>query len=250
MTPGGLPPRRDAYGQVILRYFQTGTGQEIVERDDGFIEAMLSPATYFAPFRRWPPVERRALRYVRGRVLDVGCGAGRVALELQDRGGKVVGIDISPLAVQVARKRGVKDARVLPFHRVDATLGRFDTVLLYGNNFGLFANRSRGRRLLRRLLRLTTEKGRIVGATVDPYGRGDPAHRAYHELNRNRGRLPGQLRLRIRHRDSATPWFDYLIVSPAELEDLLAGTGWSVHRLVQDETPYYVAVLEKDGSNR
>jgi SAM-dependent methyltransferase len=250
MTPGGLPPRRDAYGQVILRYFQTGTGQEIVERDDGFIEAMLSPAAYFAPFRRWPPVERRALRYVRGRVLDAGCGAGRVALELQDRGRKVVGIDISPLAVQVARKRGVKDARVLPFHRVDATLGRFDTVLLYGNNFGLFANRSRGRRLLRRLLRLTTEKGRIVGGSVDPYGRDDPAHRAYHELNRNRGRLPGQLRLRIRHRDSATPWFDYLIVSPAELEDLLAGTGWHVHRLVQDETPYYVAVLEKDGSNR
>jgi hypothetical protein len=51
---------------------------EIVERDDGFIEATAGPGLYFAPFRRWPGVDRRAMRFVRGRVLDVGCGAGRV----------------------------------------------------------------------------------------------------------------------------------------------------------------------------
>src|SRR5918999_2988986 len=77
------------------------------------------------------------MRYVRGRVLDVGCGAGRAALRLQERGHELVAVDISPLAVEVARRRGVLDAREVPFERVDASLGIFDTVLMLGNNFGL-----------------------------------------------------------------------------------------------------------------
>src|SRR6266536_999160 len=99
--------RNDAYGQLILAYAEgRARAHEIVERDDGFIEATGGPAGYFAPVRRWAPAERLGLRFVRGRVLDVGCGAGRVALELQARGRTVVAIDISPGAVEVARHRG------------------------------------------------------------------------------------------------------------------------------------------------
>jgi 2-polyprenyl-3-methyl-5-hydroxy-6-metoxy-1,4-benzoquinol methylase len=100
----------DAYGRLILDYFEEGKGIEVVERDDGFVNASGDgPGAYVAPFRCWPKLERSALRLVRGRVLDVGCGAGRVALELQERGHEVVGIDVSPLAVEVARRRGAKD---------------------------------------------------------------------------------------------------------------------------------------------
>jgi ubiquinone/menaquinone biosynthesis C-methylase UbiE len=52
--------------------------------------AACSPVTrryYLAPFRNWWPQERRAMRFVRGRVLDLGCGAGRVSLGLQPRVG-------------------------------------------------------------------------------------------------------------------------------------------------------------------
>jgi SAM-dependent methyltransferase len=124
----------DAYGQLVLAYLEgRPRAREIVERDDGMIEATDGPASYFAPVRSWPAAERRGLRSVRGRVLDVGCGAGRVAFELQARGREVVAIDSSPLAVEVARRRGVRDARVLPFEQVGPALGRFDTVVMYGN---------------------------------------------------------------------------------------------------------------------
>lgn len=174
-------------------------------------------------------------------MLDVGVGAGRVALELQARGREVVAIDVSPGAVEVARNRGVSDVRLLAFEEVDASLGHFDTVVMYGNNFGLFGSHAKARRLLRRLRPFVA---RIVATSNDPYATEDPAHLAYHERNRGRGRMSGQLRLRVRYRDLVGPWFEYLIVSPDEMADIVESTGWQLRRLVRDEGSYFVAVLD------
>jgi SAM-dependent methyltransferase len=229
----------DAFGTMLLDAFQDpGEIHELVERDDGFIDVVTM--SYFAPVRRWAPVERRALRFVRGRVLDVGCGAGRVALELQARGHEVVAIDPSPGAIVVSRRRGVRDVRSLRFEDVDPSLGTFGTVLMYGNNFGLFGARAKTRRLLNRLRPLAD---RIVATSNDPSMTDDPVHLAYHERNRRRHRMPGQVRIRVRYRDLVDPWFDYLLVSPSEMEELAAGTGWRIDRLIHDEGSFYVAVL-------
>jgi len=226
----------DAFGQMLL----DGRGPEIIERDDGFLDS--AQIGYFKPVARWPAVERRALRWARGRVLDAGLGAGRAALELQQRGRSVVGIDVSPGAVEVARRRGVRDVRLLAFEDVDDSLGAFDTVVMFGNNFGLFGSPSKARRLLRRLRPLAD---RIVAGSNDPYATEDPVHLAYQERNRKRGRMAGQLRIRNRYRDLTGPWFDYLIVSPDEMATILEGTQWRIRRLVQESgSGYYVAVLE------
>jgi SAM-dependent methyltransferase len=226
----------DALGQMLL----DGTGPEIIERDDGFLNA--SKMVYFAPVAQWPAVERRALRWVRGRVLDAGVGAGRAALELQRRGRSVVAIDVSSGAVEVARRRGVRDVRLLAFEEVDESVGHFDTIVMFGNNFGLFGSPSRARRLLRQLRPLAD---RIVAGSNDPYMTGDPAHLAYQERNRERGRMPGQLRLRNRYRDLIGPWFNYLIVSPDEMATIVEGTQWRIRTLLEESgSGYYVAVLE------
>jgi SAM-dependent methyltransferase len=230
---------------MMLAALEGRPAREIVERDDGLIETGSTWDLYLAPFRRWPPHHRRAMRFVRGRVLDVGCGAGRVCLHLQERGLDVVGIDISPGAVDVCRRRGVRDARLCPIEEVDASLGAFDTIVMLGNNFGLFGGKAMARRLLRRFHELTTDRGRIVAETRDVYDTEDPVHLAYHERNRRRGRLPGQIRLRVRYRLLRTPWFDYLMVSRDELEDLLEGTGWRLARTI-DSADTYVAVIDKN----
>lgn len=239
----------DGYGEMLLAALDEGGGEmvEIVERDDGLIMVSGIPGVdhYLAPYRKWPSRQRRALRLAQGRVLDVGAGAGRVALHLQQKGHDVVAIDSSPGAVEVCRRRRVRDARVLRLEDADGALGRFDTVVMYGNNLGLLASRAKGRRLLRRLHGITTERGRILGEILDPYPDAPPIHLAYHQRNRDRGRMSGQVRIRIRYRDLATPWFDYLFLSRPELAELVEGTGWLLARTIEDEGPMYVAVLEK-----
>jgi SAM-dependent methyltransferase len=240
----GLSRAQDAYGGE-LRLALDADGMEIVERDDGYVDAF--PSRYLlAAYEQWPESEREAIALARGRVLDVGAGAGRVSLYLQEQGHDVVAIDISPGAVEVCTARGVADARVMSFHDVDASIGSVDTVVMFGNNFGLFGSPARATRLLKRLHRLTTPDGRILGGTLDPYDTSNPDHLAYHDRNRERGRWPGQLRIRVRHRTSKTPWFDYFFVSRDEMTGLVRDTGWHVTTFIKPTGEQYVAVLEKD----
>lgn len=178
-------------------------------------------------------------------MLDVGCGAGRVGLELQDRGHEVVGIDLSPLAVEVSRRRGVRDVRELAVTQVGRELGTFDTIVMFGNNFGLMGSRRRAPWLLRRFRGLTNEGARIMAESVNPYKTDKPEHLAFHERNRRSGRMAGQLRIRIRHGSYATPWFDYLLVSPDEMAELAEGTGWELARVIDEGEHVYVGVLER-----
>jgi SAM-dependent methyltransferase len=238
-----LREQEDAFGRALHDQLEGRSARVVVERDDGYVETE-SVDWYFGGLKRWHTAERRALRQVRGRVLDVGAGAGRVALELQKRGHDVVAIDVSPLAVDVCRKRGVRDARVLPLTRIDSSLGRFETVAMFGNNFALVENQKRARWVLRRLRSLTTTEARILAVCYDPHQTKDSQQLAYHERNRRRGRLSGQLRLRVRYATYATPWADYLMVSPSELEAIVTGTGWKLDRVLSGEV-FFTGVVTR-----
>lgn len=219
--------------------------REIVERDDGtFFNG--GGWDYLAPYREWISVEKRALRYARGRVLDLGCGAGRVLVHLQQRGFDAVGIESSPRVARVARRRGARNVKVMNVEDVDASLGSFDTVVMYGNNFGMLGSVARTQRLLRRLRAVTSDDARILAANSSPYPARNANERAYHARNRRRGKLPGTIRIRLRFAHYVTPWFDWLFVSKRELEQVIAGTGWHVARFVEDARGPYVAILEKD----
>ena len=238
---------QDAYGQEVYDYFQGKSVVEIVERDDGYIDISRGPALYFSPYDEWLPEEQQAIQLAHGRNLDVGCGPGRVALHLQEQGFEVVGIDNSPLAIKTAKLHGVKDARVLSITQVSRkALGVFDTIVMFGNNFGLFGSFKRAKWLLRRFYGMTSENGRILAESRDIYQTDNAEHLAFHELNRQLGRMAGQLRLRVRYKTIIGPWFDYLMVSPDEMRQIVDGTGWHVSQVMMSgEGGIYTAVIEK-----
>jgi SAM-dependent methyltransferase len=238
----------DAYGHQVYDFLKGKDASEIVERDDSFFDVSAGAEYYFAKYGKWHSREKRAMRFVKGRVLDIGCGAGRVSLHLQRKGFDVLGVDISPLAVRVCKIRGLRKAKVIPITRLSSRFGMFDTLIMFGNNFGLFGNPERARWLLKRFRNMTTEHARIIAESIDPYKTNDPAHHSYQAFNKRRGRMPGQIRIRVRYRKYVTPWFDYLLVSRREMEHILRGTGWEVRKTLDSKSGAYIAIIEK--SNR
>ena len=236
----------DAFGRMLWAYYNGQRVFEIDERDDGYIEASTSPKMYFSDYEDWPQHEKKAMEYVKGRVLDIGCGAGRHSLYLQKKGLDVLGIDNSPLAIKVCKLRGLKKAKIMSIEDIDFKPKSFDTIIMMGNNFGLFGSFQKARSLLKRFHKITSDDGLIVAETRDPYKTDNPAHLEYHKLNRKRGRMGGQVRIRVRFEKYATPWFDYLFVSKEEMDEILKGTGWKVKQYIDSGNALYIAIIEKN----
>jgi hypothetical protein len=123
--------------------------------------------------------------------------------------------------------------------------GSFDTVIMMGNNFGLFGGFKKAKRLLLQMHRITSARGQIIAEAVDPYRTSEPLHLAYQRSNRARGRMSGQLRIRIRHDNIVGAWFDYLLVSRTEMKEILTGTGWTIREVLSEDGPRYTVVITK-----
>lgn len=236
---------QDAYGHAMYDYLHGTGGFEIVERDDGYIDVSGGPPVYFSEYRNWPGHYTEAMKFVTGRVLDIGCGAGRIGLYLQKKGFDVTGIDSSPLAIKTSRERGLRKARLMSITRIGSDLGKFETLLMLGNNFSLLGNFKKARWLLKRFYHMTTQDARIIAESNQYTDTNEKFHLEYHKFNRTRGRRPGEARLRIRYKSYATPWFDFLMATREDLTEIVSGTGWVIDRLINSGTAAYIAIIVK-----
>jgi hypothetical protein len=116
---------------------------------------------------------------------------------------------------------------------------------MLGNNFGLFGSARQAKILLKKLYRITSPDARIIAGTRNPFKTDDPNHLQYHRWNKKRGRMAGQIRIRVRFGKTVGAWFDLLFVSPKEMEAILSGTDWRVEKFIGPEETNYFAVIRK-----
>lgn len=218
----------DAFGLILRRCWAAGASPgssfEVTERDDGWIVAV-DAVRYFAESGDWPASERCACDAARGRVLDIGCGAGRHALAMLSAGLEVTGLESSTGAAEVAEARGARTVCGSVYDAPGELAGSFDTLLMAGS-LGLIASPDRAPHVLIAIAAMARPGAQLLGCSLDPYVTDRDEHLRYHEWNREQGRYPGQMRLRVRDGRVATPFFDYLFVSADELAALTAATPW------------------------
>ena len=130
--------------------------------------------------------------------------------------------------------------------QLSSRLGQFDTILMMGSNFGLFGNVNRARWLLRKMYNMTSTDARIIAESADIYDTKRKTHLDYHKWNRKRGKLSGQLKIRIRYAQYIGAWFEYLKVSRDEMTMILEGTGWQISRFIPETGGIYVGIIEKN----
>lgn len=235
----------DAFGAMLLDYLEgRAAGGLLLEVDDGQVAPAMVAGDFFLPPEAWPEIERAALRAVRGRVLDLGCGAGRHALHFQAAGHNVVAIDASPGAVEVARRRGVKEVWLADLTALPEDLCGFDTVLMLCGNMGLGGEPARTRALLVDLWRRTVPGAVLIGDTVDPTSWTSSPRQPETSSKYSADHPPGLVRIRLRYGNLVTPWFLLYNIARDALDGVLAGTGWRLLASYGEGDDYSV-VLER-----
>ena len=156
-----LSPNNDPMGAAIRDYQSKGKASRLRVLSSMFDEDEMPVAHLFRTFNQMPRLEQKALSMAKGRVLDIGAGAGCHTLALQERGLEVKAIDISLLSCEVMKERGVKDAECV--NLFDPQLqGKYDTLLLLMNGTGIAGKLNRLSMLLNRLKELLAEGGQIL----------------------------------------------------------------------------------------
>ena len=156
-----LSPNNDPMGAAIRDYQSKGKASHLRVLSSMFDEDEMPVAHLFRTFNQMPRLEQKALSMAKGRVLDIGAGAGCHALALQERGLEVKAIDISPLSCEVMSERGVKDVECVNLFNPQLQ-GKYDTLLLLMNGTGIAGKLNRLSMLLNRLKELLAEGGQIL----------------------------------------------------------------------------------------
>lgn len=151
---------KDLFGQAILDY-QTGKAPENLITETNISEPdEMETSWLFRSYKEMPELEKKALRLCKGKVLDVGCGAGSHALYLQnERKLEVKAIDISPKAVEACKLRGVKSVEVADIMTYQ---DKSDTLLLLMNGTGICGKLSNLSKFLTKLKSLLNPGGQIL----------------------------------------------------------------------------------------
>lgn len=156
-----LPEQEDPMGAAIRDYFRQGKSAQLKVLSSLFDDDEMPVPHLFRSYDEMPPLEQRALNEARGKVLDVGAGAGCHALALQERGLDVTAVDISPLSCETMKERGVANVECVNIFN-QRFQERFDTLLLLMNGTGIAGKLSRLPQLLSRLKQLMNPGAQIL----------------------------------------------------------------------------------------
>ena len=151
-------------------------------------------------------VDEQILRAVEAPVLDLGCGPGRHLAALRAAGKPGLGVDLSPVAVRLARGRGAEAINGSLWSQVPRA-GTWRTVLLLDGNIGIGGAPIL---LLRRAGELLAGAGAIV-VEVDP--RGAPTRR---------------VRVRLEAPGVVSEWFRWARVGVDGVADVARCAGFGV----------------------
>lgn len=150
---------KDLFGKALIDYYNGNYTEDLITWTSISEDDILPLPYLFRSYSQMPKLEQHALKLARGKVLDVGCGAGSHSLYLQKKGVNVKAIDISKGAIQVAKNRGVINAEKKHLLDENAT---FDTILLLMNGTGIFQKASLVTTYLTHLKSLLNKNGQIL----------------------------------------------------------------------------------------
>ena len=232
---------KDLFGKAILDY-QTNNSPEDLLTETSISEAdEMSVAYLFRNYNEMPKLEQKALQLAKGKVLDVGCGAGSHALELQnERKLNVTAIDISENAVKACKLRGINNVKVANILDLD-TENKFDTIILLMNGTGIFGTLNETAKYLQKLKSLLNEGGQILIDSSDLIYMFDQDEDGAYSIPADG--YYGELTFTVQYKGETEETFPWLYLDYNTLQNAAIANGLNCELVAEGEHFDYLARL-------
>ena len=232
----------DVLGMALMDYYQEKSNGSITTYSSlGEVDTLPLPYL-FRDFLQMPKLEQLALESCKGKILDIGCGAGSHSLWLQQKGKNVTALDASAGAITVCKNRGVQKTVQSPI--LDFGEEKFDTLLLLMNGIGLAGSLQKLPHFLNHLKSLLTVGGQILLDSSDIIymfdededgGRWVPGNVDYY----------GEVQFQMEYDGQKGMNFDWLYIDFKTLGAIAKKCGLSVELLANGEHYDYLAKLTR-----
>jgi len=234
-TPESWKP----FAAAMRQYFAGDASAKIVAHNDFGERDEYSMAYFYREPAEFPPLEQTALELCRGRVLDVGAGAGCHSLALEERGIAVTALEISPELVAIMEARGVSNVYCCDVNDFEAD-HPFDTILMLMNGLELAGTLVGLEQFLSSIHRLVKADGQILADSTDlraAYGSGPG------RMYRGDGRYVGEVVMQLEFGGARGAPFPRLYVDPDALAEYAEQHGWDCVVVSHNDAGGYLARL-------
>src|SRR5690348_3432026 len=152
---------------------ESAKGAMMLEHDS--LEEFRDPETYdveVEDFDEDRPLIEQWARSLRGPLLDLACGTGRMALRMAELGYQVTGVDITPEMIDWARQKGTKQGVSIDWVVADARTfqlqKQFPFIYMLENVFQFFLTRADQEAMLARVREHLLPEGCFLFETRNP----------------------------------------------------------------------------------
>ncbi|MGN0049437.1 MAG: class I SAM-dependent methyltransferase [Bacteroides sp.] len=239
-----LTPDRDPMGAAMADYLARGHASRLRVFSSQFDEDEIPVKELFRTYSQMPLLEQIALDQAEGRILDVGAGSGCHTLALQAAGKEVEAIDISPLAVEVMRQRGVKQVRQADLFD-DRFCGAYDTILMLMNGSGIIGRLENMPLFFRRIKSLLRPDGAVWMDSSDLRYLFEEEDGSF--VIDLAGDYYGEVNFRMQYKEVKGEPFDWLYVDFQTLSCYAAENGFRAELVKEGKHYDYLARLTRAG---
>lgn len=231
-----LDKEKDPLGTMLNDFYCGDSGAFLNVWSSTLEMSSMQGTTMLRGFEGMNDVEKCALAACRGRILDVGAGAGCHSLVLQSRGLDVDAIDISAGCVEVMRRRGVEKS----YHRniLDLRNSRYDTVLMLMNGIGISGSLHGLNLFIQQLDILLAPSGQLLADSTDLIGKFLKKGEAVYD---EKGDYYGETEFVMIYKGLRSDPFSWLYVDFELLHTICSFHGFCCDKLIETKEKHFLA---------
>ena len=226
--------QKDLWGKALLDYYHKKPDQLTLHTSYGDPE-LVSLEIFFRDPDMFSELEVFACQLCKGKVLDIGAGAGCHTLALQNQGFQVTALEKSPGACEVLKLLGVRQVIEGDIYQFNET--GFDTALLMMNGLGLAGSLNNLPNLLSTLFSCLVPSGQIIADSSDIsylYGNVPPPSSSYY----------GEVEYFYEYRGNMDDTFPWLFVDFKRLQQAATTVGLMAQLVYEEEDQYLVRITK------